>query len=109
MAGEAVLTAEAVRVQFGGVVAVNDVTLRVSPGERIGLIGPNGAGKTSLVNTLSGEIRPTSGRVFLAAADVTKPKPHRHFRAGLSRTFQVAHPFPRLIVLDSVMLGPLST
>jgi branched-chain amino acid transport system ATP-binding protein len=108
MAGEAVLTADAVRVQFGGVVAVNDVTLRVSPGERIGLIGPNGAGKTSLVNTLSGEIRPTSGRVFLAGVDVTRARPHRHFQAGLSRTFQVAHPFPRLIVLDSVMLGPLS-
>jgi branched-chain amino acid transport system ATP-binding protein len=108
-ATEAVLTADAVRVQFGGVVAVDNVTLRVSPGERIGLIGPNGAGKTSLVNTLSGEIRPTSGRVFLAGADVTRASPHRHFRAGLSRTFQVAHPFPRLIVLDSVMLGPLSS
>jgi branched-chain amino acid transport system ATP-binding protein len=104
----AVLEADAIRVQFGGVVAVRDVSLQVQAGERLGLIGPNGAGKTSLVNTLSGEIRPAAGRVFLDGADVTRQAPHRHFRAGLSRTFQVAHPFPGLSVIDSVMLGPLS-
>jgi branched-chain amino acid transport system ATP-binding protein len=104
-----VLTADAIRVQYGGVVAVDDVTLHISAGERIGLIGPNGAGKTSLVNTLSGEIRPSAGHVFLDGRDVTRKPPFHHFRAGLSRTFQVAHPFPRLGVLDSVMLGPLST
>jgi branched-chain amino acid transport system ATP-binding protein len=100
--------ADAIRVQFGGLVAVRDVSLRVQAGERVGLIGPNGAGKTSLVNTLSGEIRPTSGRVFVDGQDVTRQAAHRHFRAGLSRTFQVAHPFPGLAVIDSVMLGPLS-
>jgi branched-chain amino acid transport system ATP-binding protein len=104
----AVLEARAIRVQFGGVVAVRDVDLQVQAGERLGLIGPNGAGKTSLVNTLSGEIRPTMGRVFLAGNDVTRKAPHLHSRAGLSRTFQVAHPFPGLTVIDSVMLGPLS-
>jgi branched-chain amino acid transport system ATP-binding protein len=105
---EAILAADAIRVQFGGVVAVRDVSLQVRAGERLGLIGPNGAGKTSLVNTLSGEIRPASGRVFLDGQEVTRQAPHRRFRAGLSRTFQVAHPFPGLAVIDSVMLGPLS-
>jgi branched-chain amino acid transport system ATP-binding protein len=103
-----VVEADAVRVQFGGVVAVRDVSLKVHAGERVGLIGPNGAGKTSLVNSLSGEIRPTSGRVLLGGVDVSRSAPHRHFRHGLSRTFQVAHPFPALTVIDSVMLGPLS-
>lgn len=104
-----ILQAREVRVQFGGVAAVKDVTLAVSEGERLGLIGPNGAGKTSLVNTLSGEIRPTKGSVLIGGADVTKTPPHHHFRLGLSRTFQVAHPFPRMSVLDSVMLGPLAS
>jgi branched-chain amino acid transport system ATP-binding protein len=104
-----VVEAESVRVQFGGVVAVRDVSLQVRAGERLGLIGPNGAGKTSLVNSLSGEIRPTSGRVLLGGVDVSRSSPHRHFRHGLSRTFQVAHPFPALTVIDSVMLGPLSS
>ncbi|GAA1857324.1 ABC transporter ATP-binding protein [Pseudonocardia ailaonensis] len=108
MADTPVVEAENVRVQFGGVVAVRDVSLAVRAGERIGLIGPNGAGKTSLVNSLSGEIRPTSGRVLLGGVDVSRAAPHRHFRHGLSRTFQVAHPFPALTVIDSVMLGPLS-
>ncbi len=104
----AMLEADAIRVQFGGLVAVREVSLQVKAGERLGLIGPNGAGKTSLVNTLSGEIRPASGRVILDGQDVTRKPVHRHFRAGLSRTFQVAHPFPGLTVIDSVMLGPLS-
>lgn len=103
-----VLSADTIRVQFGGVVAVREVSIRVASGERLGLIGPNGAGKTSLVNTLAGEIRPASGRVFLDGKEVTRTPAHRRSRAGLSRTFQVAHPFPSLPVLDSVMLGPLS-
>lgn len=105
----AILQAEGVRVQFGGVVAVKDVTFAISEGERVGLIGPNGAGKTSLVNTLSGEIRPARGSVLIGGADVTRTPPHRRFRLGLSRTFQVAHPFPHLSVMDSVMLGPLAS
>jgi branched-chain amino acid transport system ATP-binding protein len=102
------LTVSGLDVDLGGRPVLREVGFEARAGQMVGLIGPNGAGKTSLVNTLSGEIRPTSGRVFLAGADVTRARPHRHFRAGLSRTFQVAHPFPRLIVLDSVMLGPLS-
>lgn len=105
----AILRAEDVRVQFGGVAAVKDVTFGISEGERVGLIGPNGAGKTSLVNTLSGEIRPARGSVLIGGADVTRTPPHRRFRLGLSRTFQVAHPFPHLTVMDSAMLGPLAS
>jgi branched-chain amino acid transport system ATP-binding protein len=105
----AILQVDGVRVQFGGVVAVKDVTLTLAEGERMGLIGPNGAGKTSLVNTLSGEIRPARGSVMIGGVDVTRTAPHRRFRLGLSRTFQVAHPFPHLSVMDSVMLGPLAS
>jgi branched-chain amino acid transport system ATP-binding protein len=104
----AVLAIDHVQVRFGGVIAVRDVSLEVNAGERIGLIGPNGAGKTSLVNCVAGEIRPTTGSVHLNGIDVTRTPPHRRFQHGLSRTFQVAHPFPGLSVLESVVLGPLA-
>lgn len=97
-----------VTVAFGGLKAVSGVSLSVRSGERVGLIGPNGAGKTTLVNTVAGEIRPDTGRVVIGGTDVTSMKPFRRFRVGLARTFQVAHPFPALPVLDAVMLGPLS-
>ena len=102
------LSVQGVSVQFGGLKAVTDVTFSLRSSERVGLIGPNGAGKTTLVNTISGEITPVSGRVAIAGHDVTRRRPFQRFRAGLARTFQVAHPFPALSVLDAVMLGPLS-
>ncbi len=95
-------------VRFGGLWAIADVSLSIAPGERVGLIGPNGAGKTTFVNTVSGEITPERGEVVIAGNRATRLKPHQRFRLGLARTFQVAHPFPALSVLDAVMLGPLS-
>ncbi|WP_084152315.1 ABC transporter ATP-binding protein [Nocardioides halotolerans] len=79
-----------VSVQFGGVRALDDVSLRVAEGEIHGLIGPNGAGKSTLVNVVAGEQRPTSGRVLLAGEDVTGSRPQHIARRGLARTFQ--HP-----------------
>ena len=102
------LEVEGVRVLFGSLAAVDDVTLSVNMGERVGLIGPNGAGKTTLVNVIGGEIIPQGGSVRLAGQDITRAKPFQRFRGGLARTFQVAHPFPGLTVLDAVMVGPLS-
>lgn len=102
------LEVEGVRVLFGSLAAVDDVTLGIHVGERVGLIGPNGAGKTTLVNVIGGEIVPQGGRVRLGGKDITQLKPFQRFRAGLARTFQVAHPFPGLSVEDAVMVGPLS-
>jgi branched-chain amino acid transport system ATP-binding protein len=74
----------------------------------VGLIGPNGAGKTTLVNALMGDLRPSAGRVLIGGADVSRWAPHRRFRAGLGRTFQIAHPFPAMTALESVAIGPLA-
>lgn len=102
------LNLNGVSVAFGGLKAVSGVSLAIEAGERVGLIGPNGAGKTTLVNAIAGEIRPDSGSVSMGGVDVTGLPPFRRFRTGLARTFQVAHPFPALSVLDAVMLGPLA-
>lgn len=107
--GETVpLAVDNLTVTFGGLTAVSEMSLKVRAGECVGLIGPNGAGKTTLVNTIAGEIRPTAGSVRLGRSDVGRLKPFQRSRAGLARTFQVAHPFPQLGVLDAVMLGPLA-
>jgi branched-chain amino acid transport system ATP-binding protein len=105
---DARLVVDNLTVTFGGLKAVSTVSLAVGKGERVGLIGPNGAGKTTLVNAIAGEITPDAGNVMIGETEVTRLKPFRRFRVGLARTFQVAHPFPALPVLDAVMLGPLS-
>ncbi|PID62357.1 MAG: ABC transporter ATP-binding protein [Gammaproteobacteria bacterium] len=92
--------------RFGGVVAVNDVSLSIEPGTITGLIGPNGAGKTTLFNCIAGTFPPTSGRVLLAGEDITGLPPHALFRRGVLRTFQVAHEFSTLTVRDNLMLVP---
>jgi branched-chain amino acid transport system ATP-binding protein len=84
----AVLELEALSKDFGGVHAVNGVTFAVERGSVLGLIGPNGSGKTTLLNMIAGTIAPTSGRVLLSGADVTRLSPHRKVRRGISRTFQ---------------------
>ena len=90
---------------FRGVAAVADVSLRVPPGARFGIIGPNGAGKTTLFNLLSGELRPSSGRVALFGRDVTRMRPYRRVALGLGRTFQVTRIFSDLTVLENLTLA----
>ena len=102
------LATDNLSIRFGGVLANRDVSLKLAPGSRIGLIGPNGAGKTTLVNALMGDLRPSAGRVLIGGADVSKWPPHRRFRAGLGRTFQIAHAFPAMTALESVAIGPLA-
>ena len=87
-----------VEVAYGGVPAVRDLSLAVEPGEIVGLIGPNGAGKSTLVNVLSGFDFPDAGAVELEGRDVTRWRPHRRGRAGLSRTFQHSRSFRGLSV-----------
>jgi branched-chain amino acid transport system ATP-binding protein len=99
------LVADDVHVAFDGVKAIDGVSATVERGEILGLIGPNGAGKTTLVNVMSGFQRPTSGRVVLDGADITRAAPERRVRLGLARTFQGGRLFPHLTVLENVTLG----
>jgi len=91
---------------FGGIRAVNNVSLSIAPGSITGLIGPNGAGKTTLFNVIAGLHAPTSGRVFLDGADITGLPPHELFAKGMLRTFQIAHEFSTLTVRENLMLVP---
>ena len=95
------------RKDFGGVRAVDGVSFEVPEGTILGLIGPNGAGKTTLFNLVSGYLRPTRGTVSVFGEEVTGLKPFALARRGLTRTFQVVRPFPRLTVLENVMVGAL--
>ena len=94
-------------VRFGGLVALDSVTLAVEPGEILGLIGPNGAGKTTLLSAMSGTVRPASGRVFVKGQDITGIPPYRIVRLGLARTFQIVKPFANLSVRENVAVGAL--
>ena len=92
---------------FDGVHALRGVDLSVSAGRITGLIGPNGAGKTTLFNCISGMIRPASGGIRFAGQSIAGWRPDRITRAGLVRTFQIAHGFPRLSVLENLLVyGP---
>jgi branched-chain amino acid transport system ATP-binding protein len=91
--------------QFGGLVAVRDVSLDIKPGEILGLIGPNGAGKTTLFNMISGSFLPTSGRIHFDGQDITDRPPHNICQMGIARTFQIVRPFAKLSVVDNVMVG----
>jgi branched-chain amino acid transport system ATP-binding protein len=99
------LAATAVTKRFGGVRAVENVTLEVTRGEIVSVIGPNGAGKTSLLNMISGFYRPTSGTIAFEGRDITNTKPSAIAKLGIARTFQNIALFGGLTVLDNIMLG----
>lgn len=101
------LRLESVSRRFGGLQALQDVSLKVGQGEVIGLIGPNGAGKTTLVNVISGVHRASSGRVIYEGREITRYRPYQTARAGLARTFQVVQPFPDLSALENVAAAAL--
>jgi branched-chain amino acid transport system ATP-binding protein len=101
----AVLNLTAVSKSFGGLTAVNDVSLAVGPGERRAIIGPNGAGKTTLFSLISGEQLPTSGRIELFGRDITRLASHRRAALGLTRTYQITNLFPRLSVMENCLLA----
>jgi branched-chain amino acid transport system ATP-binding protein len=90
---------------YGGLMAVNGVSLSVQQGEILGLIGPNGAGKTTLFNTIAGSIRPSAGRILFNGEDITKLGAHQRCRRGIARTFQLVRPFPDLTALANVAVG----
>ena len=102
--GAVVLQADGVVMQFGGLMAVNNVDMVVREGEIMGLIGPNGAGKTTFFNCLTGMYHPTRGTVRLNGA-VLPPKPGKVVRAGMARTFQNIRLFGNMTALENVMVG----
>ena len=97
---------EDLHFHFGGIRAVDGVSVRIEQGSITGLIGPNGAGKTTLFNVIAGVYPPSEGRVFLQDQDVTGLKPHQLFHKGVLRTFQIAHEFSSLTVLENLMTAP---
>ena len=101
----ALLEVDAVTKQFGGLTAVNKVTLTVEQGEIRGLIGPNGAGKTTLFNSITGTFRPTEGDVRLEGTSMVGKKPHQITHGGIARTFQNIRLFANMTALENVMVG----
>ncbi|KSW12641.1 ABC transporter ATP-binding protein [Pyrodictium occultum] len=100
-----ILEVEDVRVEFGGVVAVDGAGFRLRPGEILAVIGPNGAGKTSLLNVVSGFYKPRKGRVVFEGRDITRLPPHARARLGLARTFQHSELFRHMTVVENIMAG----
>ncbi|MFM9973506.1 MAG: ABC transporter ATP-binding protein [Beijerinckiaceae bacterium] len=101
----ALLEVKAVTKRFGGLIAVDNVSLTVKAGTITGLIGPNGAGKTTLFATIAGFETPTHGEVMLAGENVTHLPTHQRTLQGLVRTFQIVQPFAGLSVRENIMVG----
>jgi len=100
-----VLRTERLRRVFGGLVAVNEVEFTAEEGEIVGLIGPNGAGKTTFFNLVSGALRVSGGCIFFQGREITHAPAYRRAELGIGRTFQVMKPFPRLTVMENVLVG----
>ena len=91
---------------FGGLVAVSNCSLKIKKGSITGIIGPNGSGKTTLFNLIAGNLKPNKGKVYLFEEDITGVPSYELFSKGLLRTFQIAHEFTHLTVLENLMMVP---
>ncbi len=105
MTDEIILEAQHLRKAFGGLIAVDDVSIQIKPQTMHAIIGPNGAGKTTLFNLLSGTMPPTNGKVFYKGRDITNLPPQRRAHLGIGRSFQITNIFPNLTVLENVRLA----
>jgi branched-chain amino acid transport system ATP-binding protein len=99
------LIADNVRKEFGGLIAVNDLTFTIPSRGIVSLIGPNGAGKTTFFNTLTGLYRVTDGQILFDGTDVTSKPPHAITKLGVGRTFQNIRLFPQMTALENVLVG----
>ncbi|HET9417675.1 MAG TPA: branched-chain amino acid ABC transporter ATP-binding protein/permease, partial [Candidatus Limnocylindria bacterium] len=102
---EPIVVATDVTKDFGGLRALDGISLTVHPGELLGLVGPNGSGKTTLVNLLSGQFRPTSGTISVGGEDIGDLPPHRIAHVGVARTYQIPRPFASMTVRDNVAMA----
>ncbi|RBW68340.1 ABC transporter ATP-binding protein [Bacillus taeanensis] len=102
---DVILETKNLTISFGGHVAVNDVNLKVPKNELKSIIGPNGAGKTTFFNLLSGQLKPTKGRVLYKNEDITSLSPTYRTRKGIGRSFQITNVFPNLTCLENVRLA----
>ena len=108
MAESVLLRVEDLWKSFGGVAAVDGVSMDVQRGEVHAVIGPNGAGKTTLISLLAGELRPDRGRILLGGRDIARRPAHARARLGLARSFQITSVVPEMRVLDNVLLAVLA-
>ncbi len=99
------LRIDAVTKRFGGFVALDNVSVDILPGERLGLIGPNGSGKTTLINCISGALRAEAGSVVFLGEDITRLPPHIRTRRGIARSFQIPRPFKSMTVAENLMVA----
>ncbi|MEM1546772.1 MAG: ABC transporter ATP-binding protein [Candidatus Methanomethylicia archaeon] len=102
-----ILEIENITKTFGGLKAIDDLSFKLQENEILGLIGPNGSGKTTIVNIITGFLKPDKGRIKYLKEDITGKKPHEIISKGIVRTFQVMRPFKELTVLSNVILGAL--
>jgi branched-chain amino acid transport system ATP-binding protein len=100
-----ILDVKNLTVDFGGVRAVNNVSIQLEPGEFVGLIGPNGAGKTTIFNLITNAIKPTAGKIDFKGKSILGKSPDRICQLGISRTFQNIRLFPQMTAYENVELG----
>jgi branched-chain amino acid transport system ATP-binding protein len=100
-----ILSLERVSKRFGAVVVADEVAMTVAEGEALGIIGPNGAGKTSLFNLITGSVRVDSGTIRFRDVEITGMPAASRCRFGISRSFQVPHPFVGMTVFENVVVG----
>jgi len=103
-----ILALDEVSKSFGGLMAVQNLSMEVEGGEIVGLIGPNGAGKTTVFNLISGFLRPDRGRIAFKGEGILGLPPHEICKRGIARTFQIVRPFANLPVLKNVLVGALN-
>lgn len=104
MSSAPLLTVSSLSKHFGGVQAVDRVDFALKPGELLGIIGPNGSGKTTIVNLISGFIKPTEGTILYSGRDITAWPPHKRVRLGIARTFQMVKPFYQLPAYKNMII-----
>ena len=103
---ENILQVEGLSKYFGGLAAVSNCSLKIKKGSITGIIGPNGSGKTTLFNLIAGNLKPSNGSVSFQGEDITAIPSYELFSKGLLRTFQIAHEFTNLTVLENLMMVP---
>ncbi len=101
----AILAMEEVRLRFGALQVIDDLSVHLDEGEALGVVGPNGAGKTTMLNLLAGQLRPDSGRIRFDGHDVTAVGARRRCLLGIARTYQIPQPFPGMTVFENALVG----